>query len=155
MKTCRRCKSEYPLEDFPVDRQSPDGHRIYCRACWRSIQRHWRANNIERARGLDRAQKQRERERKGPEQVRREWKHWYDNNIDHRRQYQQARNDTYKKRAHNAVLNALRRGKLTRPSVCSCCGKECRPDAHHADHSKPLEVIWLCRSCHVLVEQNE
>ena len=35
-----------------------------------------------------------------------------------------------------------------RPEACQRCGKECRTQAHHDDHSKPLDVMWLCPVCH-------
>jgi len=53
-----------------------------------------------------------------------------------------------KNKARKMVFSALRIGFLIRPSTCSRCLKECKPHAHHPDYSKPLEVIWLCRSCH-------
>lgn len=51
-------------------------------------------------------------------------------------------------RAHGMVGRAVRSGALVRPAVCSSCGKGCRPDAHHVDYAKPLDVQWLCRKCH-------
>lgn len=48
--------------------------------------------------------------------------------------------------AHRAVKNALRSGKLARAN-CEACGAA-GAEAHHDDYSKPLEVRWLCRSCH-------
>jgi hypothetical protein len=59
------------------------------------------------------------------------------------------------KRATLAVQYALRTGKLRRPDVCSECSKGCKPDAAHRDYSKPLEVRWLCRSCHRKWDQSE
>lgn len=56
---------------------------------------------------------------------------------------------TERNRAKNRVHYALRTGKLVRPDHCEDCGKECKPDASHADYSKPLDVVWRCRSCHV------
>jgi hypothetical protein len=50
--------------------------------------------------------------------------------------------------ATNAVGNAIRSGKLTRPNHCSKCGLICKPHGHHEDYKKPLEVIWLCNICH-------
>jgi hypothetical protein len=57
-------------------------------------------------------------------------------------------------RAHNAVENAIRRGKIV-PQPCEICGsfkqmKDGRRDvqAHHDDYSKPLEVRWLCQIHH-------
>lgn len=53
-------------------------------------------------------------------------------------------------RIQSAVRNALRRGDLMRPTSCSRCLKPCKPQGHHADYSKPLEVTWLCKACHTL-----
>jgi len=50
--------------------------------------------------------------------------------------------------AHKAVFTAVRNGTLTRPTMCDICGKHCKPDAHHEDYNKPLDVYWLCRECH-------
>lgn len=54
-----------------------------------------------------------------------------------------------KRKAHLEVRYALKYGRMTRPDTCSDCGKSCTPDAHHADYSKPLEVKWVCRRCHM------
>lgn len=51
--------------------------------------------------------------------------------------------------AHDAVREAVRAGRLTRPAACSACDTPCKPQAHHDDYSKPLEVRWLCVGCHV------
>lgn len=54
-----------------------------------------------------------------------------------------------KTRAWHAVNNAVRDGRLARPNVLLCrCGKTAQ-QYHHPDYSKPLEVIALCRPCHV------
>lgn len=49
-------------------------------------------------------------------------------------------------RAHNAVNNAVRDGKLGK-LPCAICGNP-KSHAHHTDYSKPLEVKWLCAQCH-------
>ena len=51
-------------------------------------------------------------------------------------------------RAKVRVCTALKLGLITKPKVCSLCGKEKRLNAHHNDYIKKLEVIWLCHSCH-------
>jgi len=61
----------------------------------------------------------------------------------------------HKRSAHMAVKHALERGQLVRPVTCSGtlgyaqinCTRD-RPGAHHDDYSRPLDVIWLCRTCH-------
>lgn len=55
------------------------------------------------------------------------------------------------KYALNMLTAAIQRGDLVPAEHCQKCGcpSEGRAlDGHHEDYSKPLEVIWLCRSCH-------
>jgi hypothetical protein len=56
-----------------------------------------------------------------------------------------------KQRAYRIVKKALISGALVRPEQCQTCGKACRPDAHHHDYEQPLEIEWLCKSCHNLI----
>ena len=51
-------------------------------------------------------------------------------------------------RAWHLVALALKSGELVRPSTCSRCGKGGVIEGHHTLYEKPLEVVWLCRSCH-------
>lgn len=51
-----------------------------------------------------------------------------------------------KQKARAAVGHALRDGKMEKQS-CIDCGSE-ESQSHHEDYSKPLDVTWLCRSCH-------
>jgi len=54
------------------------------------------------------------------------------------------------------VAKALKDGTLTRPSLCSACGKDpgvglrgrTKIHAHHTDYARPMDVVWLCGSCH-------
>jgi hypothetical protein len=55
--------------------------------------------------------------------------------------------------ARRTLYRAVKTGKIKRPGRCSECRKPCEPDGHHDDHSKPLEVRWLCEACHVLAEK--
>lgn len=54
-------------------------------------------------------------------------------------------------RACDIVARAIYAGRLKR-QPCERCGRKGRPGnlihAHHEDYSKPLEVTWLCGSCH-------
>lgn len=53
--------------------------------------------------------------------------------------------------ARAAVRTALKSGALTMPVLCSRCYLAKQLQAHHEDYSKPLEVIWLCMSCHKFI----
>lgn len=44
---------------------------------------------------------------------------------------------------------ALIAGRIKRADACERCGQEGHVQGHHFDYSKPLEVEWLCRSCHM------
>lgn len=41
----------------------------------------------------------------------------------------------------------LRRGKITK-APCEKCADP-KVEMHHDDYSKPLQVRWLCRKCHM------
>lgn len=60
----------------------------------------------------------------------------------------QRKNSPLKVKARMLVQYAVEIGILMKPTNCSKCLKECKPEGHHPDYSKPLEVIWLCRECH-------
>ena len=50
--------------------------------------------------------------------------------------------------ARITLNRAIRSGKITRPDHCEGCNKQCKPDGHHNDYDEPLEVNWLCKTCH-------
>lgn len=52
-----------------------------------------------------------------------------------------------KARAHDAVKEALKQGKLVR-APCADCGSTTRVHAHHEDYGKPLDVVWVCDKHH-------
>lgn len=82
-----------------------------------------------------------------------------------------------KKQAHNKVIYAILIGKLVRPNTCAICGKMIDENkkeivmdiwtgnpryvpyrnppivAHHENYNKPLEIIWVCRSCHYKIHK--
>jgi hypothetical protein len=54
--------------------------------------------------------------------------------------------------AHRAVRSATEVGVLVRPNACLACGKACKPEAHHVNYAKPLEIIWVCKRCHGIAD---
>ena len=55
--------------------------------------------------------------------------------------------DQQRRRAISLVHQARKRSELS-PTPCQQCGAQ-KCQAHHDDYTKPLDVRWLCRRCHV------
>lgn len=66
-------------------------------------------------------------------------------NMRYRRR--QLEREPVKEAARRAVTAAIARGDLIR-QPCEKCDAE-PGHGHHDDYSKPLDVRWLCRPCHV------
>lgn len=54
-----------------------------------------------------------------------------------------------KKLARAKINNALRDGRLKKPSTCKKCGKHTsKLQFHHTDYRNPKKGYWICASCH-------
>lgn len=125
-KRCRVCDVEKPLDAFNRYRRSPDGHDSLCRDCNRARQREYREKNPHKKQEWV----EKNRERYGETR---------------RRQ----RRDPKKREAHRRVQYAVEVGRLVKSESCEGCGAAgCRIEGHHHDYDKPLEVRWLCSTCH-------
>ena len=51
-------------------------------------------------------------------------------------------------RAHCTVKRAIKAGALEPLEYCERCEKPGPVEAHHEDYGKPLDVVWLCLTCH-------
>lgn len=51
-------------------------------------------------------------------------------------------------KARRILERAIRAGRLVRPAHCTICFTPCKPQAHHENHDRPLEVIFCCIRCH-------
>jgi hypothetical protein len=130
MKFCRVCLACKPLDDFYTCKTNSDGRQGSCKVCFKAKARRWKEQNRERSRLLSRLSYIR---RKPVESERK--KAWINNNPE-------------KRRAHHAVNNAVRDGRLIKPDECSRCGTRTSIQGHHRDYSKPLDVVWVCSLCH-------
>jgi len=146
VKQCFRCKEKKPLFEFYAHPRMRDGRLGKCISCTKQDMKNLRTGPsrdrilaYDRARGSlpqrvsareEYAQTERGRERQAAGV-----KAWAERNPE-------------KKRAHTAVGNAIRDGKLFRPSSCEKCGAKCKPHGHHDDYSNLLDVRWLCVRCH-------
>jgi hypothetical protein len=145
-KACSRCSEVRPLTEFHADRRAPDGKRSECKACTQASVKRWRESNSDAHRAAD------ARYKAGlPGEVKRAWSRSYlqrhpDRRAEQRRRFRREHPD--KARAHNALNKAVQEGRLQRPAACQWCGAGGRIEGSHRDYSRPLEVLWLCVSCH-------
>lgn len=130
-KKCNRCKKIFPVGFFYKDASRYDGLLNRCKECHRLEGQRRRENN--------------------PQKVAEKSRRYYIKNREVLLEKNRARykRDFFKNRARDKVSYALYTGKLVRPNKCQFCSKELPLDGHHRDYSKPLEVIWLCRRCHL------
>ena len=51
-------------------------------------------------------------------------------------------------KTHILLREAVRKGEIIKPKNCFVCKKRKFLNGHHPNYNKPLEVLWLCHSCH-------
>jgi hypothetical protein len=107
-------------------------------------QRRWRERHPDRNAEILRRYRLRHPEKANSDHKRRKA------NPGKRRAWRQREKSLYpeKYRARKTLYEHVSRGTLKRPDSCSQCGIKCKPEGHHPDYSKRLEVIWLCHRCH-------
>lgn len=145
MKLCVYCNQEKPESEFYK------GYGRKCKECSKRLVKEYRDKNAEHYREYERNRSNRaERVQKNKERLLWLKEHDYEK---YRKQKTEAnnrwRNKNEAKRIAEGRLNdAIRFGKIIRPTICPKCGVEGLIEAHHFDYSKPLDVIWLCSDCH-------
>ena len=58
-------------------------------------------------------------------------------------------------KARYQFSNVIKLGHIIRPSHCQMCFKEGLVHGHHADYSKPFDVVWVCTKCHGILHRKE
>lgn len=65
--------------------------------------------------------------------------------------YHELSEEQRRKSVARAYANVYQKRGLLKPKPCEDCSSEKveKVEKHHADYSKPLDVTWLCRPCHL------
>lgn len=128
MKRCNTCKKYKFLTEFHKQKASKDGLHPQCKACHR--ERYART----RERHLQKCREYMDTEKGKAARARRSYK---------------AQLTPAKENCRRVTRAAIKSGELVR-QPCEFCDKPAHlSEAHHEDYTKPLEVRWVCRQCHV------
>lgn len=141
MKICFKCQEKKPLSEFYKHKRMADGHLNKCKKCTKHDVIQNRQENVEYYKQYDRWRAQTFGDRSKPKP--------FEIAAKYRKKW--AEKNKHKIHCHVAVNKAVASGKLIKPEHCQKCGGCFAPSkihAHHSDYSKPLDVIWLCFSCH-------
>ncbi len=183
MRVCYKCKNEKDESEFHKDKSQCGGLSYECKKCkseFRKIKRmenpeHYRAMQVRNlARNLKaiRESQAKHLEKNRDKILERRRKH-YELNREEITQKENARRKSDKFReysrnyhrklrsenkdlvaAWNKVSRAIRMGKIIAGTKCEKCGSVKKIEGHHADYSKPLDLQWLCKKCHVWIHKS-
>lgn len=130
-KVCSKCKEEKPVENFRKSQSGKDGLRSGCNDC-----------HIEYMRIYNASEEHREYNRQ--------------NMREYHKTHKYIRKTGEKRVAEQTVCHSVENGKIEKPCTCSMCNQtfeKQRIHGHHADYSKPLDVVWVCGMCHGKIHQ--
>lgn len=136
-KRCIGCGQVKALDLFYRNKKAKDGRTSRCKPCTLVKKREWAAANRHKDKEYSRRYRARNPGLK-------------------REQRRRERQETPEKySARQALRYALKTGRVVRPDACEDCGKKCKPQAHHPDYSRKLDVRWLCQPCHAAEHKRE
>lgn len=134
MKTCRRCGTEKPEEDFHRNKTRPGGRSYTCKACYSAWYKTYHQAN---------AAKRRQNSAK-----------WISENPDRLAAWRAANRKRYtpQLQARAAVNNAIRDKRFSPAEDFNCfdCGMPASQWDHYAGYAKAhwFDVDPVCRDCH-------
>lgn len=128
MKKCFKCGEEKDLGLFYPHKKMKDGSLNKCKDCAKK-------DEFDRRRGPNRDVILAKDRARGSRQA-----------VTYLKEYRARFPNKYK--AHRAVNNAIRDGKLFKEPCC-ICGTNERVVGHHDDYAKILNVRWMCQGHHL------
>lgn len=131
-KQCFKCGRVLDIEEFYTHPGTKDGHLGKCKECTRHDVITRSRQNPEKVRAYEKIRAQTEKRKQN------------------RRFYVKKYNQEHPER--NAIMlrvrRAIKKGVIVKPKTCCICGDETRLYAHHPNYNEPLNVIFVCQSCH-------
>lgn len=133
-KVCLTCKTFKEYSKFYKSKNYKNGFHSRCRDCFKERDSKYREDNREYFRKYGREWAKRNR-KKATENV----LNWQKNNPS---------------KKYEIRLKAKRLSQYIEVTECEECGNTEDLHRHHADYNKPLEIMALCRPCHIEWHKN-
>ena len=133
MKACFKCGMIQPLDQFYKHPRMADGHLNKCKTCTKTDvheRRHGAGRDTVLA--YDRLRASQPHRRENAKRVIGRW----------------AKEHPKRKLAQAKLSYAVNTGRIIPWATCSIPGCDHKPEAHHPDYSRPLDVVWLCSAHH-------
>ena len=133
-KKCKYCFKEKGLEEFHK-------FRWECKECVKIRIRKWKKNNV------DKVRKYQEDWRRSNHEVVKSYEPIFKKeHPDYFKEWYERNPNAY--RSGQIVYCAIKNGTIKKPVICEMCKQKKRIIGHHEDYNFPLEITWLCDSCH-------
>lgn len=145
MKTCTKCGKEKPFSEFYKHPAGAFGCDSKCKDCAKAQAKAFREANPEHYKAYDRARASR------PDRVaaRAAYLKTEAGRAATNRARQAYKERNPKRRAAQVALgNAVRDGHVTPWPACAVPECSAKPEAHHPNYDRPLDVVWLCPAHH-------
>lgn len=142
MKKCTTCGLVLSLGEFYKRPDRPCGVISSCKKCASKKYKNYRQRTLEELRSYDRDRNRLPHRKKALKEN--ENRYYEKHKISVK---QRIGREPEKHLAVVAVRDALRDGYLVK-KPCERCGTTKAIHAHHEDYSRPLDVVWLCRTHH-------
>jgi ribosomal protein S27AE len=171
MRKCTKCGEIKEIAEFNRDPKGRDGRSLHCKPCRCAATLTWRRANAgeinerRRRRYAENPETHRRRTRSYAashrEPIRQRARIWYAENRARANANSQRWADEHPEEARlirkacKRIRKALDSGEIAKPSACEWCGEtSMKIQAAHHDYARPLDVRWLCVSCHVTWDKN-
>lgn len=147
---CKHCAQDKPAEGFYKSCPTK------CKECIKAAVNKHRQANLERVRAYDRLRGSQSHRVAARAEYRKTPAYAESHEAAVRRW---AAKHPERRRASHIVGNAVRDGRLIPWPVCAVPECSDKPQGHHPDYSRPLDVVWLCdehhKQAHALVREPE
>jgi hypothetical protein len=143
VKACFKCGVVQPLTEFYRHPQMGDGHLNKCKTCTKKDATEHRERMINDPKWIE---KERERNREKTKRYRASG--LGKKSIEAMRQWRMR--NRHKVKAQSIAHRAEKTGVIVQPANCQRCGcpGNGKLDKHHHDYNLPLDVKWVCKTCH-------